>query len=64
MRPRFSERLEEYLNDWEKLLNCLHGPLFVHLKMNELFSDKPANPRIVEEGLPIGVYRNGMIRLM
>jgi len=29
MRPRFVERLQVYLDDWERLLRLLHGPLFV-----------------------------------
>jgi hypothetical protein len=65
MRPRFLERLQEYLRDWERLLQCLQGPLFVHLKMTELLADRPlAKVPSVEEGMPIGVYRGGMIRLL
>jgi len=67
MRPRFMDRLQEYQNDWDRLLQCLHGPLFVHLRMSEFLAEKPrfvAKESEVDEGLPIGAYRNGMIRLM
>jgi len=64
-RPRFTERLHVYLDDWERLLQCLHGPLFVHLLMTDIFAPSTTAPSTdVDEGIPIGGYRHGIVRLL